>query len=304
MREHILERLKQSSQYLSGAVLSAELGISRAAVHKHIKKLKEMGYVIDSVPNKGYRLAESAVLSIYELKAMLDEDACKLTPYFFESIDSTNNFAKQLEEPSLIVALEQTAGRGRRGRAWLSQKGQGIYFSLLLKPTLALDRLSAVTQLCGLAVARAIGARAQIKWPNDIYIGGRKVCGILSELQSEELSDPRLILGIGINLSTTAMEGATDLQTEQYSRTPKSIIRQFLKEFFVLYSTFIEVQDLSFVRQEIDNRSFLLSKEVTVSDSTEIYVFSGIGDDGAALLAGEHPRSLHYGEVSVRAHEG
>lgn len=304
MKEKILERLKASREYVSGEVLSTELGVSRAAINKHIKKLKEMGYFIDSVPNKGYRLAESNRLNIFELREVLSEGAYDLKPYFFESIDSTNNFAKTLEEPALIVALEQTAGRGRRGRVWISQKGQGIYFSLMLKPELALDRLSAITQLCGLALARSIGRQAQIKWPNDIYIGGRKVCGILSELQSEELSHPKLILGIGINLSRTEVEGATDLESENYTTNPKQIITCFLKEFFQLYRSFFEVQDLSLVREEIEKRSYLLGKEVTVSDSEEIYVFHGIGDDGAALLSGEHPRELHYGEVSVRSYEG
>lgn len=303
MREKILEQLKTTEQHVSGEALSAELGVSRAAIHKHIKKLKELGYAIESVPNRGYRLLRHEAFNIYELKELVEVLSLELTPYFFETIDSTNTFAKTLERPSIVVALEQTAGRGRRGRTWISEKGQGIYFSLLLMPQIALDRLSAITQLCGLAVARSIGDKAQIKWPNDIYIHGRKVCGILTELQSEELSSPRLILGIGINLFSSAAEGATDLKEQGLDLSARQFLHRFLESFFPLYEQFLKLGDLSFVRQEINDRSYLRGKRVTVSDSEELYTFEGIDAEGLAILNGTTPRRLSYGEVSVRRHE-
>ena len=208
MKEKILEFLKQQEGFISGQRICDELGISRTAVWKYMNSLKKEGYEIESVTRKGYRLLQSpdlltreAVLSCIKKGEIPGELCC------FESIDSTNEEAKRRGEAgapdgSIYVADNQTNGKGRRGRTWLSPSGEDIFFTILLRPDLPLNSVSMLTLVAASAVAEAVdkvtGQECQIKWPNDIVLNRKKVCGILTEMSMEIDSIAYVVVGVGI----------------------------------------------------------------------------------------------------------
>lgn len=221
VRESVLEALKQNrGTYLSGEKLSEGLGVSRAAVWKAIKGLREEGYRIDAVTNRGYCLSETAApLSEEEIRRFLPARYRNNGIYVYDVIDSTNNRARQIavgEEAdqangSAVVALQQTAGKGRLGRSFFSPK-EGIYLSIIVKPDFDLSKSVLVTVAAAAAVAEAVDEicgqeeETRIKWVNDVYLSGKKICGILTEgiTDFESGQIDHLVIGIGIN---TNLEG-------------------------------------------------------------------------------------------------
>lgn len=212
MKEKILAMLREAEDYLSGQQISAALGVSRAAVWKAVEKLRQEGYTIDSSPNRGYRLkSPTQALCLSEILAKLPQDfpwrdsiAC------FESIDSTNNRAKTLAsagapQGTVLIADEQTGGRGRRGRSFLSPPGTGVYLSVILRPDCGPSQLMHLT--CAVAVAmcdaveEAAHFRPGIKWTNDLVAQSKKLAGILTELSLEAESGQvqYAVVGIGVN---------------------------------------------------------------------------------------------------------
>jgi BirA family biotin operon repressor/biotin-[acetyl-CoA-carboxylase] ligase len=212
MKEKVLQALKENTQeYVSGEALSELMGVSRTAVWKYISELKKEGYVIESSPKKGYRIMPVYdMLNEYEIRWGLKTKIIGRDIRYFNAIDSTNNYAKKIayegcDEGTVVVADCQTAGRGRLGRAWDSAGGKGIWMSVVLKPSIAPENVQIITLAASVAVARAIagtcGIRTGIKWPNDIVLDGKKVCGILTEMNSEMERVNFLVLGIGINVN-------------------------------------------------------------------------------------------------------
>lgn len=216
LKEEILNTLKNNTDNdTSGQELAQKLGVSRSAVWKAINALKSDGYLISSVTNKGYRiLPQSDVVSKADIEAMLNKD---IPVYCFESIKSTNLTAKKMIIDGdktgnfLIVANEQTDGRGRSGKSFYSPKNHGVYFSVVFSPESTIENSLKITSYSAFCVAKAIqkltGKNAEIKWVNDIYIDGKKVCGILTEAVTnfESGSVGNIITGIGINLSPCEM---------------------------------------------------------------------------------------------------
>ena len=190
--EHIRLRIltlleSRPGDYFSGEEIGKALGVSRSAVWKQINRLRRSGYRIHSAPNKGYCIEKQEnVYNDLEITKRLKTKACVI---FLEKTDSTNNTVKALaqegcEQGTVAVALEQTAGKGRLGRYWKSSKGKGIWLSYCLRPSFSVAELGLVTLAGACAVCRLLkeeGFDAGIKWPNDILIGGKKVCGILTE---------------------------------------------------------------------------------------------------------------------------
>lgn len=214
-RDAVLSALMaQEGRYLSGAELAKALSVSRTAVWKAIDQLRTEGYPIESVTNRGYRLAPDAdVLSEAMIRRYLRHDELRLRVY--ERIGSTNTALKELAaagEPAglALVAAEQTAGRGRMGRSFYSPAGSGLYLSLLLRPGISAAESGRLTACAAVAVAEALedlsGKATQIKWVNDVLIGGKKVCGILTEaaLDCESGQLQYAIIGIGINIAEPA----------------------------------------------------------------------------------------------------
>lgn len=215
LKDKILEELERNSDvYISGQTLADRFGVSRNAVWKTINQIKEEGCKVASVNNKGYRLiSKNDSLSADKILDNMSDASLKLELKVFNSIDSTNNEAKRMTADgfrgnALIVANEQTKGRGRLGRSFYSPKNTGIYMSFLFSTNAKLSGAVLVTTAAAVAVVRAIESltniRPMIKWVNDIYIGNKKVCGILTEAVTdvETGSMQSIIIGIGVNIST------------------------------------------------------------------------------------------------------
>ena len=214
LRDDVLTLLRQQEgEPLSGEAMSRALGVSRAAVWKAMEALRQEGYLISSAPRKGYWLEESPdLLSAGELarpgRRVGGEIIC------LDTVDSTNNEIKrravgEVPDGLTVVAGEQTGGRGRRGRSFVSPPGKGLYLSAALRPECPLSEVPALTAWSAVAVCDAIeavcGVRPGIKWPNDVILNGRKLCGILTELELEaETAALRyVVVGIGVNVSQT-----------------------------------------------------------------------------------------------------
>jgi len=224
----ILDTLRDSGEiYVSGEELCKFAGISRAAIWKRIEKLRGEGYDIEASPHLGYRLAgipEGLIPS--EIKWKLKTRYLGKEIISYKKIDSTNTKAYELADQGLaegtvIFADEQVNGKGRHGRSWQSSPGQGIYMSCILRPNMTPNEIPKITLMAAVAVAKAIrertGLDAMIKWPNDILINGRKVCGILTEMKAEQDRVDFIIIGIGVNVNSKAKDlprGGSSLKEE------------------------------------------------------------------------------------------
>lgn len=216
IRESILEAmLGQKGEYLSGAGLGSLLGISRAAVWKHINLLRQDGYEITARPRYGYRLDS--------LPARLDYKRFdRKMIHYYHTVDSTNLTIHQLAAEgapafTTAVAEEQQQGRGRRGRNWFSPPGSGLWFSFLLRPeSLRPEDASAITLVTAAVLADSLNNRfklpVKVKWPNDLLIGGKKICGILAELRGDLQQIEYLVIGIGLNINQNLSDFPLELQ--------------------------------------------------------------------------------------------
>ena len=226
--EKILGVLKdEKGSHISGEELSRLAGVSRAAIWKHIEKLREDGYEIEASPHLGYRLVSVPDNLIpNEIKWGLKTKLLGREIISYKKIDSTNRAAydlasKGVKEGSIVLAEEQTKGRGRLGRAWASPPEGGIYLSCILRPRISPSEIPKLTLTASVSVARAIrevsGLEAVIKWPNDVLIDSKKVCGILLEMKAEQDRLDFVIVGIGINVNTPGRlipKGGTSVKEE------------------------------------------------------------------------------------------
>lgn len=319
MKTKILMCLKQHEGYLSGEELSKQLGVSRTAVWKSIRRLREDGYTIEAVRNRGYRLADSGdVYSEAELKSVIKTKKAGQCLFFFDEVDSTNNQAKQLAETgvpdgTLVVAETQSAGKGRRGRQWLSPKGTGIWMSLVLRPDIPPDRAAMLTLVAALAVSDGIeavtGLKAEIKWPNDIVINGRKLCGILTEMNTEMGDINYVVIGIGVNVGMPDFPDeiraiATSLVLEGKPVRRSGLVNQILQAWEQYYEVYLQTADLSGLMQQYNDRLVNCNRQVTILKPEESYTGISHGIDRLGrLLVEKEDRTVEAvmsGEVSVR----
>lgn len=211
LKDDVLYELMNTDDYISGESLAHKFGKSRAAVWKAIKSLIKAGYAVDAVTNKGYKLVNSDdFISAQGIKKYLNSNMDVL---HYPCVDSTNNCCKRLladgkKGEFLVIADEQSAGRGRQGKSFYSPSKTGVYFSLVLRPHTALQNVVTATTAASVAVCRAIeeltDKKPKIKWVNDVYLDGKKICGILTEAigNFEENIVDSVIIGIGININT------------------------------------------------------------------------------------------------------
>ncbi|WP_457631744.1 biotin--[acetyl-CoA-carboxylase] ligase [Oceanithermus sp.] len=226
--------------FVSGETLAAKLGVSRVAIHKRVKKMRAAGYPVESGPS-GYRFVPGAPAPKPLLRRY--QGGLLTGAYYFGEVASTQDVLRELAaagaaEGALVVAESQRAGRGRRGRSWLSPAG-GLYFSLLLRPQFSPDALPLVSLAAGAALARA-GDVGGLKWPNDLLApDGRKLAGVLTEaeLLGEEVRC--LILGVGLNFAPPELEGAAGL-AEFSQRERVGVLARFLAAFERLYASLPE----------------------------------------------------------------
>jgi BirA family biotin operon repressor/biotin-[acetyl-CoA-carboxylase] ligase len=250
-KDKLLSHLKgKRGQWVSGESLTTELAVSRAAICKHVRKLREEGYDIGSSTKKGYLFRNSTDrLLPREIRENLDTKVFgKGDIHYFEEIDSTNIRAKALAaggapEGTLVVAEKQTLGKGRRGRKWFSPEGDGIYISLVLRPVMPASEAPRITLMTAVAVADALlyllEIPVTIKWPNDILIDGKKLAGILTEMSTEMESIDYVVVGLGLNVNTAGEAFPEDLRGQAISLSAESgtpvsrigVARAFLKYF-------------------------------------------------------------------------
>lgn len=319
MKAEILAMLRESDGYVSGQELCNKFGVSRTAIWKAINQLKDMGYEIEAVPNKGYHLVSAPdVMNEAEIKSLLHTEWAGQELFCFDEIDSTNTKAKELAEqgyPSgtLVVADRQIAGRGRRGRSWDSPAGIGIFMTLLLKPDINPNNASMLTLVTALATAQAIadvtGAEAKIKWPNDIVINGKKVCGILTEMSAQFDYINHIVIGIGINVHNESFpeeirETASSLLLESGKRIHRAdLIARFLERFEAGYAIFLQTEDLEGLMKDYNALLVNIQKQVRILDPKEPFEGKAIGITKRGELivdTWESRKLVSSGEVSVR----
>lgn len=323
LKSKVLKLLKESNDFLSGEKISEEFGVTRAAIWKSINSLREDGYEIESIPRRGYRLLTSPdILTYEEIKDYLETEFIGRKIYYYDSINSTNieanSLADQEEEGTTIVAEEQLAGRGRLGRDWISPKKKGIYFSIILKPQLHPMEVSKLTLLGAAAVHLAleeIGVDSKIKWPNDIVVNGKKVCGILTEMSSELDMTNYVIMGIGINVNLEEKDIADDLRHKASSLKielketvdRRKLFSQVLNKFEELYLPFKKNGEIEKVIEICKDNSAVIGKEISVINGGNIRKGKAIDIDKAGELIVEFDdgkiERIFSGEVSIRGKE-
>lgn len=321
IKQQVLSILEENKgENLSGASIAKDLSVSRNAVWKAIKSLQSEGYDIKAVTNKGYCLSSfNDILSKQSIHPYLRDNVKKLRIEVHKSIGSTNTMLKELAisgeaEGKVIIAEEQTEGRGRFGRSFYSPAKTGIYMSILLRPKMTAEDSLFITTSAAVAVARAIekisDCEAEIKWVNDVYCNGKKVCGILTEaavdFEGGELE--YAVVGIGINILKPIEDFPSELKDiatsildiERYSPNIRSqLIAEILNNFFEYYDSSKEKEFL----EEYRKRSFLLGKEIMIISrgKQERAVAMDIDDRGQMVvkLPDGKIKTLFSGEVRV-----
>lgn len=327
MTKQILKIFREADTgFVSGQYLCRQLGISRQAVWKKIVQLREYGYEIESVPGKGYRLL-MAPDGLYgpELESRLHADSFCKKIVCYDSLDSTNIRAKQMAEDgepegTLVLAEMQTAGRGRRGRAWDSEPGVGIWMSLILRPQIVPEHVSGMTLITALAVNRTIreicGVDSMIKWPNDIVLHGKKVCGILTEMSAELNAVHYAVTGIGINANTKSFppelaDAATSLYLETGREMKRAdIVVDFANLFGHYYGRYMADGSMSAFVEEYNGMLANRDRQVEIyygmmedaaPEQIRTGIAKGINDTGALLVEVDGTmETVTSGEVSVR----
>lgn len=320
MKEEILRLLRNADGYISGQELCNRFGVSRTAVWKAINQLKEAGYEIEAQQNKGYRLmAAPDLMTEAEIKSLMHTEWVAKEVLYFDTIDSTNTKAQELAEkgyPSgtLVVADKQESGKGRRGRSWVSPSGTGIFMTLMIKPDINPNNASMLTLVAALAVAKAItsvtGEEAMIKWPNDIVVNSKKVCGILTEMNAQFDYINHIVVGIGINVHNESFpeeisQMASSLMIEAGGKRfhRAQIIAETMSYFEQYYDTFLKTQDLSALVREYDELLVNRNKSVRVLDPKEPFDGKAMGitpKGGLIVDTWESRKLVSSGEVSVR----
>lgn len=319
MKAKILAALREAEGYVSGQELCEQFGVSRTAVWKAINQLKKEGYEIEAVQNRGYHIVSAPdVLSENELRSIRKTRWIGENIYYYDVTDSTNLRANRLAEEgaphgTLVVADAQEAGRGRRGRAWDSVGGISIYMTLLLKPDIDSANASMLTLVAAMAVSEGIrrvtGLDAKIKWPNDIVVNGKKVCGILTEMSAQMDYVNHIVIGIGINVHNESFpeeiaSTATSLLIESGKRWNRAeLIEAVWEAFEDYYEVYLATQDLKGLRNGYDALLVNKGQCVRVLDPKEPFegVAQGVTDRGELIVDTWESRKLvSSGEVSIR----
>ena len=308
------------SEYLSGQDLSDVLKISRVAVWKHIKKIQTLGYKIESKQKLGYRLIDNTEkLLPWEITRDLKTKLIGKRVYYFEEIDSTQNFAQNIaadkkENGTIIIAEKQTAGRGRLDRKWTSPTG-GIWFSLIIHPKFDGSSSTLIPILSAVALSKSIKSvldiETEVKWPNDITMNGKKVAGVLVDASFQTNSIDYLILGIGINfdIDTKKLEkrltktpnfyGIDSLRGKEDKTPPKKLLKEFLLQFEKnLFQ--LDKGEKSKIIKEWTKRAAGIGKKITINTSNGKIsgISQGIDNDGALKIKTRNEiKKIYVGDV-------
>lgn len=324
MKEKLLKKLRESQGYVSGQELCESFGVSRTAVWKLINQLKTEGYVITAVQNKGYFLEQSPdLVTKEEIRSRLNTQWAGRSVVSYDCVGSTNLEAKHLAEDgaahgTLVVADCQSAGKGRRGRLWESPKGQSIYMTLIIKDDIRPENASSLTLVMALAVAEGVeqisGLPARIKWPNDVLIHEKKICGILTEMSAQIDYVNYIVTGVGINMGKdsfdqTLASKATSLKIETETEISRAeLIAVVLEKYEYFYELYQQNQDMSLLMDAYHKKLINLDREVSVLDPKGAFSgrSKGINKRGELLVEKEDGSEVlvYAGEVSVRGTNG
>ncbi|MEG1470784.1 MAG: biotin--[acetyl-CoA-carboxylase] ligase [Anaerovoracaceae bacterium] len=310
--------IKNKTTYLSGQGLASELNVSRNAIWKAVEQLRSSGYDIESKPRVGYKISgDIDIITVDGIRQLLS------APYniqVFETVDSTNNVAKSIpleSTPAIIISNMQTAGRGRLGRDFYSPANSGIYMSIVFKPEFDLNKSMSITMATAVAVCKAIEKVTQthpkIKWVNDVFLNDKKICGILTEGQTnfETGKIDSLIVGIGVNCFTddfpSELDGvAGSLSTDKVAFVRNVLAAEIVNQFFAILP---DMSTKQFLR-EYRNHCFILGKSIMIHQNINGKAVKGraidIDDNGGLIveyLEGsmyKQMATLTTGEVSIR----
>ncbi len=288
-------------EFISGEYLSQVCNCTRTAVWKHIEELRQEGYRFEAVRKSGYRLVSSPdILSAEEIMAGMETNTIGRTVYAYETVVSTQILAheaasKGAPEGTLVIAEQQTGGKGRLGRSWHSPKGTGIWMSLILRPAIPLAKAAQMTLLTAVAMARTMqeeaGVTVQIKWPNDILIGGKKACGILTELNAESDRVNYLVIGMGINANMLPSDfpaELADIATSLRIASGQAIkrarfIQAFCRRFEHVYRQYL-ADGFDPIKREWEAMSMSLGRNVTVRTLHATLEGRALGLDSEGVL--------------------
>ena len=320
-KQKLLQTLEENREtYLSGEVLASTMNVSRSAIWKAIKSLKEAGYEIESTTNKGYRLkSESDLMSAEGIQPWLSPTNQELELIVYQTVGSTNQEAKKLalegaKTGTVIIAEEQTQGRGRMGRSFYSPPKSGIYLSLVLRPDVAARDAVLLTTGASVGVCRAIkkvtGIDTQIKWVNDIYMGDRKIVGILTEAVTnfENGQFEFVIIGIGLNFKqpeAALPKELEDIVGTLFNKKPDALTRNRLAAEIINEVLMIcdDLTNRNFL-EEYKTHSMVLGKQIKVfrNNEWEVATALDISDEGGLIIKNQfgQTETLNSGEISIR----
>ncbi len=320
--EQVLARLRNAGDFVSGQALSAELGVTRAAVWKAVHQLLDLGYEVEAVSRRGYRLrqvGEGAIAT--ELEPLLTTRLLGRERLCLAETGSTNSVAKEragqgASHGFLVTADHQTQGRGRMQRPWHSPAGRNLYISLVLRPAVAPPRVPQLAIVVALALAEALAEcvpdiPVRIKWPNDLWIGSRKVCGILCEMEAEMTAVHHVVVGVGLNVNlreeecpAELCEVATSLRMaggKDVSRV--AVLAAFLNRLEPMLDRWAEAEDLAPFLDAYNGLALLHNREIRVEQARGVLAGRAVGISPQGELLLETPDGIlrvHSGDAHIQ----
>lgn len=314
MKRKIIDLLCQKEDYfISGEEIAEQLNMTRANVWKYMKELRESGFEIESATKKGYIL-KSVGMQLNEdtIYYHFKKQNFVKNILFFPRIDSTNDFLKynreEIPDCTLVVSTFQTKGRGRRTKEFLSEEG-GLYFSFMMRNTMNMQEVSFITSLAAVAVNRALlslGIDTEIKWPNDIFLNDKKLCGILTEMVTDMEGYNKIIIGIGINISNVFPEElkeiAISLLEAGHQINEITFLLNLFSQFEYLYNKFVQ-GDREEALKVLREKSYLMSKEICFLKGSVEHkgTVVGLEENGNLVvrLSNKAEIALNSGEVTI-----
>ncbi|MFD1707153.1 biotin--[acetyl-CoA-carboxylase] ligase [Siminovitchia sediminis] len=319
IRKQLIEALSNAQgEFISGQALAEIIGCSRTAIWKHIEELRKEGFVLEAVRNKGYRIVSTPEkLTENDILFGLQTEKFGRSIHSFETIDSTQKEAHRLAyngavEGTLVIAEEQTEGKGRLDREWHSASGKGVWMSMIVRPDLPPQKAPQFTLITAVAVAMAIedatGITPEIKWPNDLLIKGKKVSGILTELQAEADKISSLIIGIGMNANhepddfpDPVRQLATSLYIEKGEEVSRALLVQTVLKYFEKYYSIYISEGFDPIRMLWESFAVSIGKRIKATMITgEIYgKAAGITSEGVLILKDDQGKTHHIYSADI-----
>jgi BirA family biotin operon repressor/biotin-[acetyl-CoA-carboxylase] ligase len=319
LRKDLLDAFTNAGEsYLSGQRIAELIGCSRTAVWKHIEELRKEGFELEAVRRKGYRIVKTPEkITADELRLGLKTNFIGKNVYYEETVESTQKIAHRLAyenapEGTVIIAEEQVAGRGRMDRKWHSPKYTGVWMSIILRPNIPLPKAPQLTLLTAVAIVQAAqdltGLLPEIKWPNDILIRGKKVTGILTELEAEADRINSIIIGIGMNVNQTKedfpselQETATSLFIEKGDKVSRSdLVKGIFMNLEKLYLLYLEEGFLP-IKLLWEGYAISIGRKITARTLSNSITGTaqGITDDGVLIMVDDHGKTHHVYSADI-----